>query len=75
MEKKSDERFEALRRLGPYMSLGTMFGAAVLVFTGAGYWVDGRLGTSPWLAVTGLLLGVALGFYNFFAVVLRNRPR
>jgi len=75
MEKKSDERSEILRRLGPYLSLGTMFAASLLLGIGAGYWLDGRFGTSPWLTLTGLILGLALGVYNFIVVVVQNRPR
>jgi ATP synthase protein I len=70
---RRDERSEILRRAGPYLSLGTMFAAAIVVGIAAGYWLDRWLGTSPWLLVGGLLLGVVVGFYNFFVVVL-NRP-
>lgn len=35
-----------------------------------GLWLDGRWGTRPWLAVIGVVLGIAAGFYNFFRVVL-----
>lgn len=70
-QQKPEERSEILRRLGPFLSLGTMFAAALLLGLGAGYWADGRFGTSPWLTLTGALVGLALGFYNFFSVVLR----
>ncbi|MGH9750272.1 MAG: AtpZ/AtpI family protein [Candidatus Polarisedimenticolia bacterium] len=36
----------------------------------AGYWLDGRLGTGPWLLLAGMLLGMASGFISFFRFVL-----
>ena len=49
---------------------GTAVGAsyslvgAILLFGGLGYLADQWRGTSPWLAVTGLLLGIVVGFYG-----------
>ncbi|NLJ71702.1 MAG: AtpZ/AtpI family protein, partial [Syntrophomonadaceae bacterium] len=28
----------------------------------AGWWLDGRFGTGPWLTVLGVLIGTATGF-------------
>ncbi|HET6372650.1 MAG TPA: AtpZ/AtpI family protein [Candidatus Polarisedimenticolia bacterium] len=67
-------RSEILRRAGPYMGLGSMFAAAIALGIGAGYWADGKLGTKPWLTLAGALLGLAVGFYNFIAVVVRRPP-
>ena len=52
-----------------------MFLASIGLGIWVGYWLDGRLGTSPWLTLAGALAGMALGFYNVIVVVLRNRPR
>jgi len=51
-----------------------MFAASLLMGIGGGYWADGKLGTRPWLTLTGTLLGLVVGFYNFFVVVLRRPP-
>ncbi|HZI94193.1 MAG TPA: AtpZ/AtpI family protein [Patescibacteria group bacterium] len=67
-------RSEILRRAGPYLGLGSMFAASLLIGVGGGYWADGRFGTKPWLTIAGTMLGLVLGFYNFFAVVLRRPP-
>jgi F0F1-type ATP synthase assembly protein I len=69
-----DERGEILRRAAPYMTLGTMFAASIGIGIGAGYWIDGKLGTSPWLTLAGALLGLATGFYHFIVVVTRRPP-
>ena len=50
---------------------GLMYAAAlaiffsVAVFFGVGWFLDKWLGTSPWLVVAGIVLGSALGFYEF----------
>ena len=41
----------------------TLIGA-ILLLGGLGFFLDGRLGTRPWLVVTGLLLGIVVGFYE-----------
>ena len=38
--------------------------AVIGVLTYAGWWLDGRYGTSPWLALTGVALGLIGGTYN-----------
>ena len=75
MPEDKNSRAEIIKRAGPYLGLGTMFLASVLTGIGAGYWADGKLGTKPWLTLAGALLGIALGFYNFFVVVLRQPPQ
>ena len=50
------------------MASYTMTGAIVLL-GGIGYWLDGWLGTSPWLLFGGLLLGLVVGFYELAKAV------
>jgi len=71
---EDNDRSEILRRAGPYLGLGTMFAASIGLGIWAGYWLDGKLGTTPWLTLAGALLGLAVGFYNFFVVVFRRPP-
>ena len=40
---------------------------AILICAGGGYWVDSRLGTSPW----GLVVGTVIGFTSFVLRLLR----
>ena len=60
----NEDRAEARARLGTYVTTGLAFGAVMLVFTGAGYWLDGRLGTLPVFTVAGAVLGCAGGFLH-----------
>ena len=54
----------AIPDAGQYATAGLQFTAGMLLFAFAGNWLDGRLGTRPWLVVTGLLLGIVVGFYE-----------
>lgn len=50
--------FRALR----VSSVGIEMAVATAIGWGIGTWLDGRLGTTPWLMVAFLLLGIAAGF-------------
>ena len=51
---------------GPYISAGTQYAASIIVCLLVGWWLDGRLGTSPWLLLGGVVLGAVAGFYNLY---------
>jgi F0F1-type ATP synthase assembly protein I len=61
---------EAYQSLAPYLNIGYIFAASVAIFTFAGYFLDNKWETSPWLTVVGAVLGITAGFYNFFKTVL-----
>ncbi len=67
-----DERRSVAEAL-QYAQVGTMLVAPMLAFGAIGYWLDGRLGTKPWLLLAGLILGMIGGFVNFFRLVLPRR--
>ena len=37
---------------------------AILIFGAAGWFADRYFGTSPWCLLAGLILGLAIGFYQ-----------
>ncbi|WP_194745031.1 AtpZ/AtpI family protein [Thermaurantiacus tibetensis] len=55
------------------LARGTRYAAEIAVATvvgfGLGWFLDGQLGTGPWLAILFLLLGVAAGFRNLLRAV------
>jgi F0F1-type ATP synthase assembly protein I len=51
------------------MGLGMTLAATVLAGLGAGYWLDGRLGTRPWLLLLGACLGLAAALIYFVKTV------
>lgn len=70
-EKKQESFSETLRKLGPYLNIGYMFVASVLVLAYLGWLVDRKWSTLPWFTLLGAFLGLGVGFYNFFRVVSR----
>lgn len=58
------EREGAMRDLYRYSGLGLQFAATVGLSALAGNWLDGRLGTSPWLLLLCVFLGFGLGLYS-----------
>jgi F0F1-type ATP synthase assembly protein I len=62
---------ENVRRAGPAAVAGyTMIGAIILL-GGIGYALDIWRGTSPWFLLSGLLLGLIVGFYELAKTVWR----
>ena len=49
----------------------TLIGA-ILLLGGIGYALDAWLGTSPWFLLSGLLLGIIVGFYELAKTVWRR---
>ncbi|HBA61676.1 MAG TPA: hypothetical protein DCZ92_12845 [Elusimicrobia bacterium] len=46
-----------------YAQIGIQLAVTVLLGFWAGYEMDGRFGTSPWLMLSGAAAGLAAGFY------------
>ena len=54
------------------LSVGTVLVVSIVLGYLLGSFLDRRLGTSPWLVVTGVLLGTAAGFVELFRTVSRS---
>ena len=59
-------------RSGPVAAASYTLVGGIILLGGLGYYLDGRWGTAPWLLITGLALGMVVGFYE---VVKASRPR
>jgi F0F1-type ATP synthase assembly protein I len=44
---------------------------STLMGLGLGLWLDGKLGTEPWLAVVLTLVGLAAGLYESVKILIR----
>jgi len=63
---------ENIRRSGPAAAASYSLIGAIVLLGGVGYGLDRWLGTSPWLLLAGLLLGMIVGFYELAKVVWRR---
>lgn len=61
-DKDEDDKPSAWVRAARLASVGLEMGVSVLIGWAFGYWLDGKLGTKPWLMLLFLLFGVAAGF-------------
>jgi ATP synthase protein I len=62
--------FKAFRTAGPLFGSGIQLAAAVAVFFFIGRWLDGKFGTTPWLMLSGAMIGAAGGMYKFIRTAL-----
>ena len=65
--RQSERRW--IRQAAVLSGVGLTLVIATVLGLWGGYALDGWLGTSPWLTLVGLLLGIAAGFINLFRAV------
>lgn len=63
---RTDDRRTVMREVGRYTGFGLSWALSVLLFLWIGYWLDGRLGTLPWLTIVGAFVGAAGGFISLY---------
>jgi ATP synthase protein I len=51
-------------------SIGLIIAVSTLIGLGLGYWLDSKLGTTPWLAFVLTMLGLAAGIYESARIIL-----
>ena len=59
----------AFTKAGPYLNIGYFLLGAIILFGYIGYKIDKWLQTDFVFLLSGLLLALALGFYNMFKVL------
>ena len=63
------------RDLNRYAGVGVQFAATIGVFAFAGYWADGKLGSSPWLMIVGVFVGFGGGLASLVSKLSpKSRP-
>ena len=60
---------QTIRLIGQLSTVGLSFVFAIVLGFAAGYFVDTRFGTAPWLSLVGFFLGVAAGVLNVYRVM------
>ncbi len=52
------------------IGVGWRLAVPMVGLTLLGVWLDGRFGTRPWLALVGLGLGIVIGYYAVYRLLL-----
>ena len=75
MEQRDDKLFKneraTLQSFAPFLTLGIQLALSVVIFFFLGKWLDGRLNTSPWLMLGGLVIGGVGGMVKFITSVMK----
>ena len=58
-----------LRSIAPYLTMGIQLAIPVILFFFLGKWLDFKFNTSPWLMLSGLILGAVGGMIKFIQSV------
>jgi ATP synthase protein I len=63
------ERGPSRSQTAQLVNLGTLLFACVAIGLAVGYFADRWIGTSPWLLLIGLALGIAAAGVNFYRTI------
>jgi ATP synthase protein I len=66
------DRKEFFRELAKYSALGLEMALSVVIGMGIGYYLDGWLGTGPWLTIVWIGLGFAAGVRSLYRAAVRS---
>ncbi len=64
-----EERGPSRSQAAQLVNLGTLLFACVAVGLAAGYFADRWIGTSPWLLLIGLAVGIVAAGVNFYRTI------
>jgi ATP synthase protein I len=69
VEPIDPQKRRSMRAAGRLSAVGWELAISVIACFLAGIWADGKLGTEPWLAIVGLVIGMGAGFWILFKAV------
>jgi F0F1-type ATP synthase assembly protein I len=72
LEKTTRAFQDTVRRAGPAAGASYTLVGGILLLGGLGYAFDGWASTKPWGLITGLVLGIIVGFYELVKTVWRK---
>jgi ATP synthase protein I len=64
-----------MEELGPYLQLGTQMAVSVLVCGAVGWFIDSKAGSTPIGLLVGLIVGAAIGLFQFLRAVRQPKER
>jgi ATP synthase protein I len=53
-----------------FIGVGWFIAISILLGVWGGFWLDGKLGTSPIMMIVGLILGLVVAFYGVYRMLL-----
>lgn len=69
------DKHSASLAFGIYSGAGFQLAASVVGGLLLGNYIDGKLGTAPWLALVGLVVGSVGGFVNLLRIINWHRTK
>lgn len=69
-EPERQRQSTALRQVTALAGAGIQFAVTAALCTAAGWWLDGRLGSSPWLLMGGGIVGAVGAFYRLYRTLI-----
>jgi|GEM_PF-1960832 len=70
-----DNKRDTANALYELATVGLVFPLATLIGFGLGYWLDGLMGTGPWLKVVLTAFGIIAAFVNLFRAGTKSDGR
>lgn len=71
-EDSASKRTRGMYQALTASSVGLELGVSVLIGLLGGMWIDGQLGTDPWIMLVGLVIGFIAGFRAVLRAVERS---
>jgi len=68
-----DETRKYIRQLADASSIGFQLAFSIFIGLGIGWWLDGVVGTFPWLTLIFMAMGVVAGFLNYYRFAKRQQ--
>lgn len=63
--------FKAIKNLTYISQVAFIMLTPILLGVWGGNWVDAKLGTSPWILMLGIVIGVSSAFLNLYKFVMK----
>jgi F0F1-type ATP synthase assembly protein I len=75
-DRKESVQSQLWAAAGQYTGYGLTWALSTLLFLLAGWWLDGKVGTTPLFMILGSFVGAGAGFYSlYYHVVVEPRER
>jgi len=67
----NESNYQWVRTVGMVSSIALLIFIATVIGLGLGLWLDGKLGTSPWLVFIMTLVGLFAGLYESVVILIK----